>query len=254
MAREKRLARHNLVAAFGTAEDGLEVLRDLGEAGLTADELSLVAPDLEKRPGAQVPREAADTTSTGLGTALGLGIGTGAVTGGVLGAIVGAGVTLIPGVGLAAGAGALYAAVAGAAAGHIAGGLLGVEAGARKQMMWAEALHPLVSRVDTEGLVLVGVHSDDKDRIDIGEERLQGFDAIEVHRFEADESYEPPGRVTAVAGRDVPSTHPEHPGTTAEGSEEASGEADEAEETQKPEETNEAAAEEPEETDEAAAS
>ncbi|MGH3443722.1 MAG: hypothetical protein ACRDUY_17075, partial [Nitriliruptorales bacterium] len=108
-------------------------------------------------------------------------------------------------------------------------GLLGVEAGARRQMMWAEALHPLVSRVDTDGLVLVGVHSDDEDRIELGEERLERFDAIEIHRFEADESYEPPGRVTAVAGRDMPSTHPEHPGTTAGGvGAEDEDEADEA--------------------------
>ncbi|MDP8961265.1 MAG: hypothetical protein M3N32_06605, partial [Actinomycetota bacterium] len=168
----KRLARFNAVAVFESIDRALLALQTLGDSGLQAEELSLLGPEHQMPPGAGTAEgETADITS-GIGKTTAVGIGAGGAAGGILGALVGAAVTAIPGVGLAVGAGAIYAALAGAATGHVAGGVLGAQAGARKTMMWEQTLHPLVALVDEQGYVLVGIHSDDEERVKLGEEVL----------------------------------------------------------------------------------
>ncbi|MFN2555736.1 MAG: hypothetical protein ABR592_02505 [Nitriliruptorales bacterium] len=208
----KRLARFNAVAVFERVEHALQALETLADSGLQAEELSLLGPEHEMRPGTgSVTEETADSTS-GIGKAAATGTVVGGAAGGVLGALIGAAATAIPGVGLAVGAGAIYAAVAGATTGHVAGGLLGAQAGARKSMMWEQTLHPLVALVDEQGYVLLGVHSDDEERVDLGMQVLRRFQPRDLHRLDAEESFVPPGDVSAVVGRSIPSSHPDHPG------------------------------------------
>lgn len=209
---EKRLAHHNVVAAFETFDEARDALDALRDAGIEDSELSLLGPEHEMRPGEGRASETTATTTTGVGRAAVAGVGTGAVGGGALGALTGAAVTAIPGVGLAAGAAALYAGVAGAAVGHITGGLIGAETGARKSMMWAQSLHPFVARVRREDQVLVGVHTEDPSHAEAAEEVFGDLETVDVVRLEADESFIPPGDVAAVAGRSVPSSVPDEPG------------------------------------------
>ncbi|HEX2026686.1 MAG TPA: hypothetical protein VHF25_01660 [Nitriliruptorales bacterium] len=207
----KRLARHNVVAVFATFEHAVAAVDALFGAGLEADELSLLGPDHAMRPGTGAVKEETTRATGGIGRGVAAGIPTGAVTGGGLGALIGLGVSAIPGVGLAAGAAALYAGVAGAVMGHIPGALLGAEAGARKAMMWTQTLEPALMLVE-QGRVLVGVHSNDPERADLGEQQLRAHKAEQVLRLEADEDFEPPGDTAAILGTSVPSDHPEHPG------------------------------------------
>lgn len=207
----KRLARHNAVGVFATFDRAVEAVDALFDAGLEADELSLLGPDHAMRPGTGAVKEETTRASGGIGRGAAAGITTGAVTGGGLGALIGLGVSAIPGVGLAAGAAALYAGVAGAVMGHIPGALLGAEAGARKAMMWTQTLEPLLLLVE-HGKVLVGVHTNDPERADLGEDRLRAQEPEEVVRLEADEDFEPPGDYAAILGTSLPSDHPEHPG------------------------------------------
>lgn len=209
---DKRLARFNAIAVFESIDRALHGVQTLADSGLQAEELSLLGPEHEMRPGAGTVKEQTVNLTSGIGKAAVAGIGAGGATGGILGALVGAAVTAIPGVGLAVGAGAIYAALAGAAVGHIAGGLLGAEAGARKSMMWEQTLHPLVALVDQRGYVLVGVHSDDEDRVDLGEEVLRRLEPYDLRSLVADETFAPPGDVSALVGRSIPSSHPTQPG------------------------------------------
>lgn len=210
---EKRLAHHNVVAVVETLDDGRGAIDELREAGVDDDELSLLGPDHAMRPGTGTVSESPGSTATGgVGKSALAGVAGGAVGGGIIGSVAGLAVTAIPGVGLAAGAAALYAGIAGAAAGQITGGLLGAETGGRKAMMWAQSLQPFVARVREQDQVLVGVHTEDARRADEAEERLQELPTVEVVRLDADESFLPPGDVSAVAGRSVPSSVPEQPG------------------------------------------
>ncbi len=208
----KRLARYNEVAVFERIDHALQALETLADSGLQAEELSLLGPEHEMRPGEGTVTDQTAEHTSGIGKAAAAGIGVGGAAGGVLGALIGAAVTAVPGVGLAVGAGAIYAALAGAATGHIAGGLLGAQAGARKSMMWEQTLHPLIAAVDEQGYVLVGVHSDSEERVELGSEVLRRFQPHDLRRLDADESFVPPGDVAAVAGRSIPSSHPDHPG------------------------------------------
>ncbi|MDP9022751.1 MAG: hypothetical protein M3N57_08660 [Actinomycetota bacterium] len=207
----KRLARFNAVAVFPDLDRAIEALDALFEAGYDPDELSLLGPEHAMAPGTGQVKEEVTRAAGGVGKNFAKGITSGAVVGGSLGALIGAAVTTIPGVGIAAGAGALYAGVAGAVMGHIPGALLGVEAGARKAMMWTQTLEPLLVLVEHDK-VLLGIHSNDPERVDEGEERLGSFDPENLARLDADEDFEPPGDYAALLGVSVPSDHPERAG------------------------------------------
>lgn len=207
----KRLATTNVIAAFETFDAASVALERLDEAGVPNDELSLLAKDLEMRPGESSPSPTQAVGTSGIAKVAGAGLLATGGAGGVLGGLVAAGVAAIPGIGLAVGAAALYGAAAGAATGSVAGGLIGAEASARKSMMWEQTLNPLLTRVE-EGLVLVGVHSDDENRAAAAADVLEGLEPVEVVRLDADESFQPPGDFAAIAGRDLPSGDPDSPG------------------------------------------
>lgn len=208
----KRLAHHNLVASFPTLAEAERALEVLTDAGVPADELSLLSREWEKRPGQNDISQSQGSGMGGAASAATIGLGAGGVAGGAAAAALGAAaVTVIPGIGLAVGAAALYSAVAGGAVGSIAGGLIAAEAGARKTMMWEQSLQPMISLVE-EGYVIVGVHSDDVARVEDAAQRLEDLEPEVLERLDADETYHPPGTVDALMGQDIPSTHAQNPG------------------------------------------
>lgn len=207
----KRLAYHNTVAVFDRFEEAARALDALEREGFTAEELSLLGPEHVMRPGTGEPKEAPRGAAGGIGKATLAGAGAGATVGGALGAGSAAAAAAIPGVGWAVGAAAGLGLLAGAVMGHIPGALLGAEAGARKNMMLQQTFHPLLVEVE-QGKVLLGVHSDEPSRVTEAQDVLETFDAERVVRLDADETYGPPGDMSAIADRSIPSSHPERPG------------------------------------------
>lgn len=212
MAGDKRLARHNVVGVFAGLRRAAAAVDRLTSTGVPHGEVSLLGPHHEMRPGSGKLSETPATGSSGLGTGLLRGAGVGTAVGGAVGLLAGVAVAALPGVGLTVGAGALYATIAGAATGQIAGGLLGGEAAARKSMMWAQGLQPLLTLVEEADRVLVGVHTDDAARADDAQEQLEGLHPERVERLEAERGYHPPGDREALVGHTVPSSAPDAPG------------------------------------------
>ena len=118
VARETGRYQGIVVQSFATEAEAEDAVRDLLDAGFTADEVSVVAQDAE--------RAEAVTGDTAEDVAAGTGIGavTGGVLGGIIGLLVGAAAIAIPGIGIVV-AGPLAAALGGAGLGAITGGIAG---------------------------------------------------------------------------------------------------------------------------------
>jgi uncharacterized protein (TIGR02271 family) len=121
---------NTLVALYDDMDTAHKVVRELRDAGISNDRISLVAHDVSGEYGRQLGGERARTDTGGDGAATGAGIG--AVVGGIGGLLVGLGALAIPGIGPVIAAGslgtalsALLGAGAGALAGGVAGGLIG---------------------------------------------------------------------------------------------------------------------------------
>jgi uncharacterized protein (TIGR02271 family) len=107
---------------FPTAQ---RVVRELEQAGIRHDDISLVANDKDSRHGTQSDRDGGDHAATGAGT----GATVGTVIGGGAGLLAGLGALAIPGVGPVVAAGPLVATITGAGVGAASGGILGALAG-----------------------------------------------------------------------------------------------------------------------------
>ncbi|EHK74524.1 hypothetical protein SM0020_28210 [Sinorhizobium meliloti CCNWSX0020] len=101
---------------FDDYDDARDAVRELGEAGVPSDDISIVANNTGDR-------YSTDDSDAGEGAATGAGLG--AAGGGVVGLLTGLGLMAIPGVGPVVAAGWLAATAAGAAAGAVAGGAAG---------------------------------------------------------------------------------------------------------------------------------
>ncbi|HXG85046.1 MAG TPA: hypothetical protein VNI84_13580 [Pyrinomonadaceae bacterium] len=106
-----------VVGLFDEIEAAREVVRELIDAGIAADEISFVANNVNNEP---MSYEGGDDMT---GTATGIGVG--AVVGGVGGLLVGIGAFAVPGIGPVVGAGWLATMLTGAGIGALTGGLLG---------------------------------------------------------------------------------------------------------------------------------
>jgi hypothetical protein len=110
-----------ITSLYDTYQDAAQTVRDLENAGISPDDISVVASKLDR--GLADP----DANNAGAGAATGASIG-GALGGGA-GLLAGLGMLAIPGVGPVVAAGWLVAtavgAVAGAGAGAAAGGVIG---------------------------------------------------------------------------------------------------------------------------------
>lgn len=101
---------------FDDYDDARDAVRELEEAGVPSDDISIVA----NNTGGWYSTESSDAAE---GAATGAGLG--AAGGGVVGLLTGLGLMAIPGVGPVVAAGWLAATAAGAAAGAVAGGAAG---------------------------------------------------------------------------------------------------------------------------------
>ena len=117
---------HTVVGVFNDQGDAEKALNALKDAGLTPDQVSVVAKDTRETQ-TMVERsdmQGAETTGAGTGALLG------GLLGGTAGWLVGIGALAIPGIGPIVAAGALATTLGGAAVGAVAGGLIGALVGA----------------------------------------------------------------------------------------------------------------------------
>lgn len=117
--------RQTVVCAFDRMEDAREAIRDLQDAGISRDQISLVArgqqddrSEMEKL--SITPRE--DTTD---GTSIGENVAAGTAIGGLGGLLIGLSALAIPGIGPVVAAGPLATTIAGALSGAVGGGIIG---------------------------------------------------------------------------------------------------------------------------------
>jgi Heat induced stress protein YflT domain len=117
-------SRDVAVGLFHGRDDAEDAINALKDAGISAEDVSVVARD----------RDTDGTLAEDTGSEAGTGAATGALAGGVLGGVagwlIGIGALAIPGVGPIIAAGPLAAALGGAALGAAGGGLIGALTGA----------------------------------------------------------------------------------------------------------------------------
>lgn len=207
---QQRLRHHNVVAVFDDLEAASDALDRLADAGFEPrGELSLLGPDHEMRPTIDRVTEGRGDAMTGLGKGLVVGGAAGATGGAVL-MVLATAVAAIPGVGLALGTAVLYGIAIGGTGGGVVGALFGLEAMGRSSTMWQQTLSPLLRRVHADGVILVGVHVDDRERAEEAQ-RVLDEPASEVHLLSADIDYQPP-QVEANVGDYIPSGAADAPG------------------------------------------
>lgn len=147
--------RSTVVGVFPSVDRAEAAYRELIDAGIAPDEISVMARD-EIRSGELVD---ADRREPG-GSGAAVGMGAGAALGGLGGLLVGLGLLTIPGIGPVLAAGPLAAALAGAGFGAVGGALVGalVDLGVSEDeaQQFAEAVRRggilLAARVDDEGI------------------------------------------------------------------------------------------------------
>jgi|SRR5579871_4571366 len=110
-----------LSCLYDDYEVAKQVVRDLESAGLSPENISIVAKDHSRR----IERDGRIDRGGDGAEAAEVGAGIGAVLGGTVGALSGLGMLAIPGIGPVVAAGWLIAAGAGALAGGAAGGIIG---------------------------------------------------------------------------------------------------------------------------------
>lgn len=116
-----------VVALFDDLQHAHDAVRDLTQAGISREDISIVSNDAEGNYQQQLERQGTTREGSAEDTAedVGKGAGIGAVLGGLGGLVVGLGALAIPGIGPIVAAGPIAAALAGAGIGAAAGGLVG---------------------------------------------------------------------------------------------------------------------------------
>jgi hypothetical protein len=117
---------HTVAGVFHNPGDAEKALNALKDAGVSPDQVSVVAKDTRETQ-SMVDRSDMAGAETSGATA---GAFLGGITGGIAGWLVGVGALAIPGIGPIVAAGALATTLGGAAVGAVAGGLIGALVGA----------------------------------------------------------------------------------------------------------------------------
>src|SRR4029077_1829266 len=112
------MAIKTITRLYDSYDEAEKVVRDLHDAGVPAEDVSIVASNVSGR---HTDPEAASRGASGAAT----GAGIGAILGGGAGLLAGIGALAIPGIGPVVAAGWLMSALAGAGVAGAAGGLLG---------------------------------------------------------------------------------------------------------------------------------
>ena len=180
----KHLAEHNVVATFADMETAREAVQDLGQAGVDAENMSLLGQAIDEA------RQDPDTRLRDLEATgdIAKRTGTGIAAGGALGALAGAAAFAIPGVGPVVGMGMLAAAAAGSIGGGAVGGMVGGVSGLSLEDDWDLTFQESIRA----GRVLVAIHAEDKDDVEkaakvlekAGAEQLEWVDS-EGRRLES---------------------------------------------------------------------
>ena len=150
-------AAYNVVIAFDDSKAAREALLSLERANIDGSKLSYlgIEPSADQTTDERTAElDSAELSYVGRGTAKGGSIGT------VGGAAIGGALMLIPGIGTVVGAGVLGAALGGGFFGGVLGGIWGGFNRMGASQAWDEVFHDI-----EEGLVLVGVHTDDPDEM-----------------------------------------------------------------------------------------
>ncbi|MBJ6133874.1 hypothetical protein JAU75_13590 [Ochrobactrum sp. Q0168] len=168
----------HVTGLFDNHDEALDAVRALEEAGVSADDISLISNNTN---GQYVDDAVRESQSTIAGVETGAGVG--AVAGGGAGLLTGLGLLAIPGVGPVVAGGWLTATlvglVGGAAAGGVAGGIVGalVESGIPEEeaQAYSEAIRRgstlIVVRCDEEERQKVEAIFDEWARVDIRKRR-----------------------------------------------------------------------------------
>ena len=197
------LTDHNVVGTFPSLDRARDVIKELNDAGIDADDISVLGRQVEEVTSDPDTR-LRDLDSTGdLGKRAALGGATGSAIGaGIAGAVA----LLMPGVGPVV-AGGIWAALAGgAAAGGVVGGMVGAieatELGPEWEMSYGEPLRA--------GKVLVAVHASADKEARKAAETLEKEGADRVDHLDRE------GRPLDAAGeRSVPTGDGRDPSTAA---------------------------------------
>lgn len=170
-----QLSRHNVIASFRDRERADEALEALGRDGFAPEEVSLLGQPIEDIDAVGEHEEDAPVDG-GVGRQIAAGVGVGGLGGGVAGLLIGAAVSAIPGVGPVAAIG-LLAGTSGAAMGATVGGIVEGESAMRTDHSWDQTFEAIKT-----GAVVVGVHSDDPERIATATATLNALNPMELHR------------------------------------------------------------------------
>lgn len=169
---------HNVVATFDSMSKARQAMEDLGEAGIEANDVSLV--------GAEVEEAAADPDTRVRDMELTAEVGKKAIlsgaAGSALGALAGAAAFAIPGIGPAIGTGIWAAAAAGAMAGGAVGGMVGGVASLDLSENWELTFQDAIRG----GKALVAVHAHDDSQAKKAEEVLGGANPEKIEHLDGD--------------------------------------------------------------------
>ncbi len=174
------LAPHNIVAAFREMSEARKALDALERGGIDAAEISLLGPAAEEAAEHLDTRERDAGVAGRVGTRATVGAVAGGATGGLAGFLAGLAAFAIPGAGPVIGAGVWAATIGGAVAGGSVGGVIG----GYSAVDMTEA-YELTYESVRAGRVLVGVHSDEPDDVEKGEEILRKLEPLSINRFDA---------------------------------------------------------------------
>ena len=161
-----RPTEHNVVATFDNMKKAREAMEELGEAGIEANDVSLVGAEVEAAAGDPDTRVRDMEVTAEVGKKAILG----GATGSALGALAGAAAFAIPGLGPAIGTGIWAAAAAGAMAGGAVGGMVGGVASMDLNENWELTFQDAIRG----GKALVAVHAHDDAGAKKAEEILEG--------------------------------------------------------------------------------
>jgi uncharacterized protein (TIGR02271 family) len=163
-----------IVALFDSISDAQDAVRDLVNAGIARDRISLIANDREGSYGSGLDRTTTMDQDDDLGNAGG-GAATGAVVGGIGGAVLALSAFAIPGIGPVVAAGPLIAGLVGAGVGAAVGGLVGalIDAGIPEEHAgyYAEGVR--------RGSALVAVEADET-RVDDVVDILERYEPVNI--------------------------------------------------------------------------
>lgn len=174
----KHLAEHNIVATFPDMEAARQVVQDLGQAGIEAENISLLGQAVDQA------RQDPDTRLRDMEATgdIAKRAGGGAAAGGALGALAGAAAFAIPGVGPVVGMGMLAAAAAGAIGGGAVGGMVGGVSGLSLEDDWDLTFQDSIRA----GRVLVAVHAEDGEDVEKAAKVFEEAGAQQLERIDAE--------------------------------------------------------------------